>query len=126
VHGEFVVPDGTGWRTVAFQRGAVTAVSSTSLTVKSKDGYTKTYVLTPSTMVNAGRDGIATVKKDEEVAVMATVKNGTATAVDVRDLTQLKAHRKQFGPPDGGAPKAPGGTPASPSSYDGSGDARPA
>jgi len=32
----------------------VTAVSATSLTVKSEDGYTKTYVLNPSTVVVAG------------------------------------------------------------------------
>ena len=127
VHGQFVVPDGTGWRTVAMQRGVVTAVSSTSLTVKSKDGYTKTYVLTAKTLVNAGRDGIATVKKDQEVAVVATVKGHTSTAVDVRDLSLIKAQRKEFRPPPGGpGPAAPRGTPASPSSYDESGDAQPA
>ena len=130
VHGEFVVPDGTGWRTVAVQRGEVTAVSSTALTVKSKDGYTKTYVLTPKTLVNAGRDGIATVKKGEQVAVAATVKNGTATADHVRDLTLLEEHRDELGPPPGGpggpGGPAPNGTPASPSSYDDNGDAQPA
>ncbi|MBK5305593.1 MAG: hypothetical protein JJD92_02785 [Frankiaceae bacterium] len=122
LHGEFVVPDGNGgYRTVRTQRGDVTAVSSTSLTVKSEDGYTKTYVLTPSTVVVAGRDGIGTVKKGETVAVMATVSGGTATANHVRDLTTLQAERRKLGPrrgPPPGAP-APGGTPASPSSYDG-------
>jgi hypothetical protein len=127
VHGEFVVPDGTGWRTVAVQRGTVTAVSSTSLTVKSKDGYTRTYVLTAKTLVNAGRDGIATVKKDEEVAVVATVVSGTAKAVHVRDLTLMKDQREQFGWPGGGrGHEAPGGTPASPSSFDRNADAQPA
>jgi hypothetical protein len=123
LHGEFVVPDGNGgYRTVQTQRGVVTAVSSTSLSVKSEDGFTKTYVLTPSTMVNAGRDGIATVAKDEEVAVVANVAGGTSTAIDVRDLTKLKAQRELYGPrhaPKGPDP-APSGTPASPSSYNGS------
>ncbi|MDX6198055.1 MAG: hypothetical protein QOJ79_1206 [Actinomycetota bacterium] len=129
VHGEFVVPDGTGWRTVAVQRGAVTAVSSTSLSVKSADGYTKTYVITATTLVNAARDGIGSVKTGHQVAVVATGKSGTATAVDVRDLTLLKAGRDMFGPPPGrpGGPPAPGGTPASPSSYDDEGgDTQPA
>jgi hypothetical protein len=130
VHGEFTVPDGTGWRTVAMQRGTVTDVSSTSLTVKSADGYTKTYVITATTMVNAQRDGIGSIKDGDEVAVVATVKSGTATANDVRDVTQLKAHRKEFGPPGrpapGQAPPAPGGTPASPSNYDEGSDAQPA
>ena len=134
VHGEFVVPDGTGWKTVAMQRGEVTSVSSTAITVKSKDGYTKTYVVTADTMVNAARDGIGSIKKGEDVAVVAEVKSGTATAVDIRDLTQLKEHRRDFGPPPGGpgpgvpAPNgtAPQGTPASPSSYDEGSDAQPA
>jgi hypothetical protein len=129
VHGQFVVPNGTGWRTVVVQRGVVTAVSDTALTVTSKDGYTKDYVLTAKTLVDAGRDGIATVKKDETVAVVATVSGDTATADEVRDLTKIAAERKQWGPPPGGpAPgaPAPGGTPASPSSYDNAGDAQPA
>ena len=128
VHGEFVVPDGTGWRTVAMQRGEVTSVSSTALTVKSKDGYTKTYVITASTLVNAARDGIGSIKKGDQVAVVATVKSGTATAEDVRDLSTLRAHRDSFGPPPGppGDPAAPGGTPASPSSYDTGAAAQPA
>jgi hypothetical protein len=128
VHGEFTVPDGTGWRTIAMQRGAVTAVSSTSLSVKSKDGYTRTYVITATTLVNAARDGIGSIKTGDEVGVMATVKSGTATAVDVRDVSQIQKQRKDFGPPPGmmGKPRAPGGTPASPSSYDQGGAAQPA
>lgn len=128
VHGEFVVPDGTGWKTVAMQRGVVTSVSSTAITVKSKDGYAKTYVVTADTMVNAARDGIGSIKDGDEVAVVAEVAGGTSKAVDVRDVTQLKAHRKDFGPPPGErrGPDAPGGTPASPSSYDETGDAQPA
>jgi hypothetical protein len=128
------VPDGTGWRTVAVQRGVVTAVSSTSLTVKSKDGYSATYVVTAKTLVDAARDGIATVKKDENVAVVATVAGGTSTADEVRDLTKIQAQRKEWGPPPGGfgpggarpGQPAPGGTPASPSSYDDAGGAQPA
>jgi hypothetical protein len=119
LHGEFVVPDGNGgYRTVLTQRGVVTAVSTTSLTVKSEDGYTKTYALNPSTVVVSGRDGIGTVEKGESVAVMATEAGGTATATHVKDLTSLQELRGKRGPrraPDE-AP-APGGTPASPSSY---------
>jgi hypothetical protein len=131
VHGEFVVPDGTGWKTVAMQRGVVTAVSKTAITVKSEDGYSKTYVVTADTMVNAARDGIGSIKNGEDVAVVAEVKSGTATAVDIRDLTQIREHRKDVGPPPPGGPgwpgaPAPNGTPASPSSFDESGDAQPA
>ena len=121
LHGEFVVPDGSGgYRTVLTQRGVVTAVSTTSLTVKSEDGYSKTYVLNPSTVVVSGRDGIGTVENGESVAVMATEAGGTATATHVKDLTSLKEIRDKRGPKRApGSGTAPGGTPASPSSYDG-------
>lgn len=125
VHGELVVPNGSGgWRTVQVQRGKVTAVSKTSLTVKSDDGYTKTYAVTASTLVDAARDGISTVAKGEKVAVLATVSGGTSTATEVRDLTKIEAGHKKWGPPPGGgAPPAPGGTPATPGSYSEGADA---
>jgi hypothetical protein len=94
VRGEFVVPDGKGgWRTVQMQRGTVTAVSDTSLTVKSADGVSKTYVLTKDTRVDAARAGIASVANGDTVGVLATVSGGTATATSVRDLTKIKAAR---------------------------------
>ena len=126
LHGDFVVPNGSGgYRNVRMQRGVVMAVSTTSLTVKSDDKYTQTYVLTAATLVDAGRDGIATVKKGETVGVLATVAGNTATANEVRDLTKLQTERKQFRPRGGGpgpGRPAPSGTPASPSSYDNGGD----
>jgi hypothetical protein len=99
LHGEFVVPDRKGgYRTMRMQRGVVTSVSATALTVKSTDGYATTYVIDEKTLVNAGRDGIASVKKDEEVSVLATVAGGSATAVNVRDVTKLKAQRRDLRP----------------------------
>lgn len=122
IRGEFVVPDGKGgFRAVQTQRGTVTAVSSTSLTVKSEDGVSKTYVLTKDTKVNAGRDGIATVEKGELVAVLATVSGGKATATNVRDLTKIRAQHEKWGPPPPPGLR-PGGTPAEPSGYDGPAD----
>lgn len=118
VHGEFVVPNGSGgFRTVQMQRGVVTAVSATSLTVKSADGYTKTYLVTKDTVVNAGRDGIATVTKDERVGILASVAGGTSTATAIRDVTKIEGEHKKWGPP----PAAPGG--AAPGSYEGGFDA---
>ncbi|MCW2571030.1 MAG: hypothetical protein JWO88_1088 [Frankiales bacterium] len=125
LHGDFVLPNaGGGYRNVRMQHGVVTSVSTTSLTVKSDDGYTQTYVLTAATLVDAGRDGIATVKKGESVAVLGTVVGKTATANEVRDLTKIQTERKQFAPRGGSGPArpAPSGTPASPSSYNNSGD----
>ena len=54
LHGEFVVPDGAGgYTTVVTQTGAVTAISPTSITVRSEDGFSQTYVI-PTTAGNAG------------------------------------------------------------------------
>jgi hypothetical protein len=98
LHGEFVVPkDGGGYQTIATQRGQVTAVSKESLTVKSDDGYSRTYELTEDTLVNAARDGIDDVKNGNTVNVVATVADGNATAISVNDGTVRDAARDHWG-----------------------------
>jgi hypothetical protein len=109
VHGTVVVPKpGGGYQTVAFQNGKVTAVSSTSITLRSADGYSHSYQVTSATMVNAQRDGIGSIKAGNQVMVDATVSGGTATAVRVVDLSLLQQglHRF-FGGAPGGSFKAP-------------------
>ncbi len=54
----------------------MTAVSSSSITVKSDDGYSKTYVVDDNTLVNAGSQGISDVRTGNEVRIMALVKDG--------------------------------------------------
>ncbi|WP_232828683.1 hypothetical protein [Kribbella monticola] len=98
LHGEFVVEkQGGGYQTVATQRGEVTAVSKDSITVKSADGYSKTYTLTADTLVNATRDGIDSVKNGNQVAVSAIVADGKATAVSVNDGTVRDAAGQKWG-----------------------------
>src|ERR1022692_3985294 len=92
LHGQFVVPrSGGGYQTEDTQRGSVTAVSTSSITVKSADGFTKTYQVTSSTVVDARRDGIGSVKDGHQVSVLAMVSGGTATATDIQDLSLLRA-----------------------------------
>lgn len=92
VHGQFVVPkSGGGYQTIDTQRGSVTAVSATSITVKSADGFVKTYQVVSSTNVDAQRDGISTVKTGHQVAVTATVSGSTATALSILDFNLLPA-----------------------------------
>lgn len=98
LHGEFVVPkEGGGYQTIATQRGEVTAVSKDSITVKSADGYSRTYTLTEDTLVNAARDGIDDVKTGNTVTVMAVVVDGKATARSVSDGTVRKAAKEKWG-----------------------------
>jgi hypothetical protein len=82
LHGRFVRQSGTSYITEDVQQGTVTAVSATSLTVRSTDGYSETYVLTSSTRY--GRDGKASdIAVGDKVMVRATVTGGTATATSV-------------------------------------------
>ena len=92
LHGEFVVPDGAGgYTTVLTQTGTVTAISPTSITVRSEDGYSQTYVI-PNTAGNAGMPFAV----DDEVVVRATRDGQTATVTNI-------------GNPPQGAPLGPGG-----------------
>jgi hypothetical protein len=52
LHGEAVVKTEDGTKTVVVQRGTVTAINSTSITIKSTDGYTLTWTFgTPITVI---------------------------------------------------------------------------
>ncbi|WP_026256897.1 hypothetical protein [Actinopolymorpha alba] len=99
LHGEFVIPkDGGGYQTLLTQRGAVQSVSDTSITVKSDDGYTKTYAVKADTVVNATRDGIGSVKKGTTVRVVASESGDTATALRIADESALKGLRRDLMP----------------------------
>jgi len=91
IHGQYVAPkDGGGYQTIAFQNGKVTAVSSTSITLRSADGYTHSYVVNSSTTVNAQRGGISSIKTGNQVWVRATVSGSTTTAAQITDLSLLQ------------------------------------
>ena len=99
IHGSFVTPkQGGGYQTVDMQRGTVTAVSKDSITVKSVDGFTATYVVTADTMVNAKRDGIASIEVGDEVGVMGVENAGKTTAVQIVDRTQIKDSKQKYAP----------------------------
>lgn len=107
VHGQVVVPQSGGkFRTEDIQTGKVTAVSRSALTVRSADGYTKTYRVTSATQVAGGRTGIGSVKVGNQVAVTATVNGSTASLTQVIDLSLLGAGK--FAPGQSGQPPASG------------------
>jgi hypothetical protein len=111
LHGQFVVAKaGGGDETIDVQNGQVTAVSSTSITLKSLDGFTKSYVVASSTMVDAQRDGIGSVKVGNQASVMATVSGSTATAASIVDRTLVQ----QTWPGSGYRPGSSSGSGAQP------------
>lgn len=100
IHGEFVTRNGSnGFRTMDTQIGQVTAVSPDSITVKSDDGFSKTYGVDQNTLVNSSRDGIGSVKNGHAVHVTAVVDNGKANAMNVEDQTTNAAIRQHWAPP---------------------------
>ncbi|HEY0397155.1 MAG TPA: hypothetical protein VGF00_02125, partial [Acidimicrobiia bacterium] len=89
LHGEFTIkkPDGSGYQTIATQTGEVTGVSPSSITVKSEDGFSRTYSVDENTFVGSGRDGIGTVKTGDTVRIAGLVEDGKAKAAAVLDST---------------------------------------
>jgi hypothetical protein len=79
LHGEFTVSDGNGgYKTAVMQRGEVTAVSSTSVTAKSEDGYTKVYAINSET--EFGNQSVSDIQNGDTVVVIATPEGDNATA----------------------------------------------
>jgi hypothetical protein len=81
-HAEATVNTKQGPKVVDLQRGSVTSVSPTSVTVRSKDGFTATYAVTSSTKVRKNKQSgaIGEVQNGDRVLVLA-VKQGSATTV---------------------------------------------
>jgi hypothetical protein len=99
LHGEFTAKKpGGGYQTMAMQVGDATAVSATSITVKSEDGFSRTYAVDDGTLVNAGNDGIADVKSGDKVRILAVVTGSDAKAVHVMDVTSVGKLRDQWRP----------------------------
>jgi hypothetical protein len=88
LHGQFTVERKGQPAVVDVQRGAITKVDSTSLEVKSTDGFTATYVLNPSTTVRAdGKKGaVSDLTVGKQVGVLADDAGGHPAARAVRVL----------------------------------------
>lgn len=98
LHGIYTVRNGSSYLAEEVQRGAVQSGNTgNSITVKSKDGYTQTYTVQPSTVVDSQAGGISTIKPGDRVMVRAIQKNGVNTATDIVDLNQIASSRRGFG-----------------------------
>ncbi|MEV6849031.1 hypothetical protein [Actinoplanes sp. NPDC051411] len=101
LHGTSVVSDGNGgYTTELTQTGTVSAVSSSAITVKSEDGYSKSYAITSSTSVDNGSDQIGSVAAGHTVRIVADAK---ASATAITD-TNLSGGQNQGGGPGNGQP----------------------
>lgn len=116
LHGQVVVKTGDGsFQTFAGQRGTVTAVSATSISVKSEDGYEATYTVDKDTVV-IGADKVTDLANNANVGVVAKVAGDSSSATRIIDLDAMMTKMRQFanqfghgfrhGPWRSGAPKA--------------------
>jgi hypothetical protein len=79
LHGEVVVADGTGgFSTLISQTGRITAISPTSVTARSDDGYTQTYVI-PA----AAQAATPPFALHDEVTIRATRIGPTASVTTI-------------------------------------------
>ena len=79
LHGESVVSDGKGgFRTELTQTGSITAASDASVTVRSADGYSHTYLVDADT-----RRPHQPLQSGQQVTVRATEANGASDATAV-------------------------------------------
>ena len=81
LHGEITVQGKDGTRTIVVQRGTVTGVSATSVSVRSTDGYALTWTYGDKLRVVQNRSTVATtaIKTGAQIGVAGT-RNGAATA----------------------------------------------
>jgi hypothetical protein len=82
LHAEGVVQTDEGTKTVVVQRGSVTAVDATSVTVKSTDGFTLTWKIGDAIKVAANRAkaDMSAVTVGAEVGIAGARDGGTTTA----------------------------------------------
>ena len=113
LYGQFTVKGPNGYETLAVRTGTVSDITNTSgstwsLTVKSDDGTTGTFVVDTGTSVNGGETGISSVKQNDTVRVLALVNGTTSTAKQVTDETVLGANGNSWAPKPPAPPSTPG------------------
>jgi hypothetical protein len=92
VHASYTFKDAQGtYETMDTQTGTAEAVSSSSITVQSADGFSQVYQVSSSTLVHADYEGILSVKTGDNVSVVGEVDGANVDAEQVTDLTQVQA-----------------------------------
>jgi hypothetical protein len=80
IHGEYVVADGHGsFSTLTSQTGRVTAISATSVTARSDDGFIQTYVIHEANAASKPPFAV-----NDQVTIDATREGATATVTSMR------------------------------------------
>lgn len=91
-HGQITVRTKTGDQALDIQRGQVTSVGATSVTVRSTDGFTVTYAISGTSTVRVQKktSTIANVHTGDQVAVTALRNGNTDTIRRIADAGPAK------------------------------------
>lgn len=111
-HGENVVKDADGaFRTILVQRGAVESVSSTSITVRSDDGYSQAYAVDADTKIRPHRGASGNPPPAADSGKPAPRSAGSTADIAVGDIVRIFGVRdgdrvaaKRIGPDAGNFP----------------------
>jgi hypothetical protein len=88
LHGEAIfAKGGGGTRTMTFQQGTATAVSGSSVEVRSSDGFTQRYAADSALMVNGAKKGVSAVPRGKEIVIVALKGTGGPTAQRVFEVS---------------------------------------
>jgi len=85
LHGDFTVQENGSYVIERMQTGEITAVSATSITAKSVDGYTQTYTIDSSTAVDQGAEQVTDLKTGTTVTIIAKLSGDTGAATSISD-----------------------------------------
>ena len=102
VHSEYVVLEGSSYVTMAGQAGTVTEISGTSMTVKSEDGFSRTYTVGTDVQVTQGMRqrggnstgsalGLSNVAAGASVRVTALKESDTYSAKTIQLVASATA-----------------------------------
>jgi hypothetical protein len=91
-HGQVTVRTKTGDQVLDIQHGQVTSISATSVTVRSKDGFTATYGVSGTSTVRVQKKAstIANVHTGDQVSVAALHSGNTDTIRRIADAGPAK------------------------------------
>jgi hypothetical protein len=103
LHGDFTISENGSYVTERMQTGQVTALSATSITVKSVDAYTQTYTIDSST------EKANNLANGSTVTVLAKVSGDSATATSITDGSQSQTNGQGGGQQGGQQGGFPGG-----------------
>ncbi len=128
LHGEMVVAQvtGTGTKTIVTQSGTVTAAGASSVTVKSTDGFQRSYVLSPKTVTGPPDAAKIAVKVGDKIMIAGLKEGETLTAIRLGPQSRGPGGHGDHGGPhgpgrDADGPGRPGDSPAGPGDRRGQG-----